>query len=202
MCASEQEHLIESASEDRLRRVTIGEPRVLDDRITLVEYSEKWPDQFEGEAARLRNALGNRALKIHHIGSTSVPGLIAKPIIDVVLVVASSADEASYVPALEAAGYILHIREPDWHEHRLFKGQDIDLNIHVFSRGDDEIGRLLLLRDHLRSNQQDRELYAQTKRELAERRWKYTQDYADAKSDVVEGILKRASADVPEPRSP
>jgi len=165
-------------------------------RITLVEYNDKWPLQFEHEATRIRKALGSRALAIHHIGSTSVPGIVAKPIIDILLVVASSADEVSYVPSLEAAGYALRIREPDWHEHRLFKGQDIDLHIHVFSQGDSEIERLLLFRDHLRSNQEDRELYAQTKRKLAERRWEYTQDYADAKSDVVQAILKRASPNV------
>ena len=89
----------------------------------------------------------------------------------------------------------LRIREPDWHEHRLLKRRDIDLHLHVFSEGSDEIRRLLVFRDRLRSDLQDRELYARRKRELAGRRWKYGQDYADAKTDVVEFILKRAIDD-------
>jgi GrpB-like predicted nucleotidyltransferase (UPF0157 family) len=121
-----------------------------------------------------------------------VLGLMAKPIIDILLVVSDSADEPSYVPALEAAGYVLRIREPDWHQHRLFKGPDININLHVFTQGSGEIQRTLLLRDWLRTNEADRELYARTKRELAGKRWKYVQNYADAKSEVVEAILARA----------
>ena len=65
--------------------------------------------------------LGDRVRLLEHAGSTSVPGLAAKPIIDMVLAVADSADEAAYVPSMEAAGYVLRIREPDWHQHRLFQ---------------------------------------------------------------------------------
>jgi GrpB-like predicted nucleotidyltransferase (UPF0157 family) len=119
---------------------------------------------------------------------------MAKPIIDILLVVANSADEPSYVPALEAAGYVLRIREPDWHEHRLFKGPDTNINLHVFTQGSREIRRTLLLRDWLRTNKTDRELYARTKRDLASKKWKYVQNYADAKSEVVEAILERAEA--------
>ncbi len=123
-----------------------------------------------------------------------MPGLAAKPVIDILLVVANSADEPAYVPALEAAGFALRIREPEWHEHRLFKGSEIDLNLHVLSAGSPEIERLLLLRDRLRENPAERQLYEQTKRELASRTWKYVQDYADAKSEVIEGIISRARA--------
>jgi GrpB-like predicted nucleotidyltransferase (UPF0157 family) len=164
-----------------------------DGRVVLVEYDPQWPTFFEREAARIREALGVRALRIEHAGSTSVPGLIAKPVIDVVLEVADSADEAAYVPSLEAAGYVFRFREPDWHQHRLLKGPAVDLHLHVFSRGCSEIDRMLAFRDRLRTNGADRELYAQTKRELTQRRWKRVQDYADAKSNVVEGILARAS---------
>jgi GrpB-like predicted nucleotidyltransferase (UPF0157 family) len=145
-------------------------------------------------AKRIKAALGNRALNVDHVGSTSVPGLIAKPIIDILLVVADSADEPSYVPALEAAGYILRIREPDWHQHRLFKGPDTNINLHVFTQGSEEIQRTLLLRDWLRTNKADCELYARTKRSLASKKWKYVQNYADAKSEVVTTILERAEA--------
>jgi GrpB-like predicted nucleotidyltransferase (UPF0157 family) len=123
-----------------------------------------------------------------------VPGLAAKPVIDILLVVADSGDEPSYVPALEAAGFVLHIREPGWHEHRLFKGPDTDLNLHVFSAGSREIERFLLLRDRLREDPAERQLYEQTQRQLASRTWKYVQDYADAKSEVIEGIISRALA--------
>jgi GrpB-like predicted nucleotidyltransferase (UPF0157 family) len=141
---------------------------------------------------RIRAALGDRAIRIEHVGSTSVPEFIAKPIIDMLLVVADSADERSYAPDLVAAGYVLRIREPDWHEHRLFKGPETDLNLHVFSSGSVEIARMLLLRDRLRSHPEERERYARAKQLLARRTWKQVQDYADAKSKVIEEILARA----------
>ncbi len=145
---------------------------------------------FAKERQRIKRALAQNALSIEHVGSTSVPGLAAKPIIDILLVVDDSADEASYVPALASTGYVLRIREPNWHEHRLLKGTNI--NLHVFSKGDDEIERMLVFRDRLRRNREDMELYLRTKCELARRNWNYTQNYADAKSEVVESIINRA----------
>src|SRR6266705_4672296 len=179
-------------TEDQLRQITIGELKPHDAPITLVEYDLAWPRLYAREAQRIRSAIGPRALQLDHIGSTSVPGLMAKPIIDILLVVADSADEPSYVPALEAAGYVLRIREPDWHQHRLFKGPDTNINLHVFTQGSEEIQRTLLLRDWVRTNEADRELYARTKRSLARRKWKYVQNYADAKSEVVKAILESA----------
>jgi GrpB-like predicted nucleotidyltransferase (UPF0157 family) len=123
-----------------------------------------------------------------------VPGLAAKPILDVLLLVPDPADEAAYVPPLEAAGFLLHVREPDWHEHRLLRAQDPDVHLHVFSESSAEAGRMLLFRDHLRGNEADRALYEQTKRRLAAQSWTRVQDYADAKSEVVEAIIARASA--------
>jgi GrpB-like predicted nucleotidyltransferase (UPF0157 family) len=108
--------------------------------------------------------------------------------------VRDSADEAAYVPALEAAGYVLRIREPDWFEHRLLKGPDAAVNLHVYSEGCPEIERYLLFRDRLRTDPAERELYERTKRELAARVWRYVQNYADAKSAVVEAIVARARA--------
>ena len=178
-------------SEEQIRKTTVGELKPFNSQITLVEYDPEWPMQYE-KARRIRRVLGRRALVVEHIGSTSVPGLIAKPIIDVLLVVADSSDEPFYVPALEAAGYILTIREPDWHQHRLFKGPDININLHVFTVGSKEIDRHLMLRDWLRKNPSDRELYAEAKRELARQNWRYVQNYADAKSSVIEGIISRA----------
>ena len=179
-------------TEEQLRKSTVGVLKPFESSITLVEYDQVWPENFAREAKRIKAALGDRALTVEHVGSTSVPGLMAKPIIDILLAVTDSADEPSYVPALEAAGYVLRIREPDWHQHRLFKGPDININLHVFTQGSEEIQRTLLLRDWLRINEADRELYARTKRELAGKKWRYVQNYADAKSEVVEAILERA----------
>jgi GrpB-like predicted nucleotidyltransferase (UPF0157 family) len=137
-------------------------------------------------------ALGDDILLLEHVGSTSVPGLSAKPIIDMVMVVADSSDEPAYVPRLEEQGFTLWIREPDWYEHRVLKAPDIPGNLHVFSEGCEEIEQMLLFRDWLRSHADDRLLYQETKRELAARTWKYTQNYADAKASVVREILDRA----------
>ena len=135
-------------------------------------------------------------LLLEHAGSTSVPGLVAKPVVDLLLVVADSANEPAYAPALEAAGYALRIREPHWYEHRMFNGPDTNVNLHVFSSGCSEIDRMLLFRDRLRSNAADRELYARTKSALAMKDWQHVQDYADAKTTVVEEILARARANI------
>lgn len=132
-------------------------------------------------------------LQVEHVGSTSVPGLCAKPIIDMLLVVKNSADEPSYVPALEAAGYRLRIREPEWFEHRLFKGPDTDINLHVFSEGASEIDRMIRFRDWLRSNESDRDKYAQVKQSFAKNRWRHVQHYADAKTSIIQKIMERAN---------
>jgi GrpB-like predicted nucleotidyltransferase (UPF0157 family) len=178
--------------EDKIRAATVGELQPLEGRIILSEYDPGWPRLFAREAARVRAVLGDRALLVEHAGSTSVPGLMAKPVVDIVLAVPDSADELAYVPDMERAGYVLRIREPDWYQHRVFKGPDTNINLHVFSRGCPEIERMLVLRDWLRANNADRELYARAKRELAQQDWKYVQNYADAKSAVVEAILARA----------
>jgi GrpB-like predicted nucleotidyltransferase (UPF0157 family) len=132
---------------------------------------------------------------VEHVGSTSVPGLAAKPIIDIALVVTDSRDEAAYVPDLEAVGYVLHVREPDWHEHRLLKRDEPAVNLHVFSAESAEVDRMVQFRDRLRSRPDQRALYERTKRELAARHWTHVQNYADAKSAVVEQILSSAATD-------
>ena len=184
-----------SMTEEQLRAVTVGELAPLVGHIQIVDYDPAWPRLFEREAERIQAALGDRAVLIEHVGSTSVPGLAAKPRIDILLVVADSADELAYVPALETAGYVLRIREPDWHEHRMFNGPDTNVNLHIFSPGSPEINRMLLFRDWLCANASDRQLYERTKRELARKDWKHTQNYADAKTSVVEEILARARGD-------
>jgi GrpB-like predicted nucleotidyltransferase (UPF0157 family) len=185
----------ERMTDEQIRAVTVGEPQVLGGPIDLVDHDPAWPALFAREARRIAAALGHRALAIEHVGSTSVTGLAAKPIIDVLLVVADSSDEDAYAPSLEAVGYVLRIREPDWYEHRMLKGPDTAVNLHVLSEGCPEIERMLLFRDRLRTNPADRELYERTKRELAEREWGYVQNYADAKTAVVEEIIARARAE-------
>jgi GrpB-like predicted nucleotidyltransferase (UPF0157 family) len=184
----------DAADEARIRAVTIGEPTRVDGPVLLADYDPAWPAQYEHEATRIRTALGDRVLLLEHAGSTSVPGLAAKPFIDIVLGVADPADEPAYAPDLEGAGYVLRIREPDWHEHRLFKDVDPVVQIHVFAADSTEIVRMLAFRDWLRSHDDERDLYLDTKRQLAARQWTFMQQYADAKGEVVEAIIARALA--------
>jgi GrpB-like predicted nucleotidyltransferase (UPF0157 family) len=163
-------------------------------KIEIADYDAAWPALYAREEARIRSVLGDRVVRIEHVGSTSVPGLPAKPIIDIVLEVPDAADEDGYLRDMEAAGYVLTIRETDWLEHRLFKGPDTNVNLHVFGAGCAETDKMVLFRDRLRENEADLDLYAAAKRELAARDWKYVQQYADAKTEVVLEILSRAEA--------
>jgi GrpB-like predicted nucleotidyltransferase (UPF0157 family) len=181
-------------SDEDIRRAIIGPVTVHNAPIVLVDYDPQWPGLFTREASRIRAALVSLAIAIEHVGSTSVPGLPAKPIIDIVLAVPDSADETAYVPALESAGYVLRARQPQWFEHRMLKGPDTDINLHVFSAGAAEIDRMLLFRDWLRLHADDREAYLLVKRDLARRTWRHVQHYADAKTAIVRQILERATA--------
>jgi GrpB-like predicted nucleotidyltransferase (UPF0157 family) len=178
--------------DEALLAAVVGEPPKTYTPVVLADYDPEWPALYDRERERVANALGAGALLIEHVGSTSVPGLAAKPIIDIVLVVADSSQEDTYVPALEAAGYILRIREPDWFEHRMFTREDVRVHLHTYSEGCEEVGRMVGFRDRLRSNHEDRDLYERTKSELAAKEWKYVQNYADAKSEVVRDILSRS----------
>lgn len=180
--------------EERLRAITLGPLQPLTGTIIVAPYTDEWPRQFAREADSIRAALGARALLLEHAGSTSVPELPAKPIIDIVLVVADPADEVTYVPALVDAGYSLRIREPAWYQHRMLKRSEPDVNLHVFGPDCEEVARMLLMRDWLRRDAADRDLYARTKRELARRDWTYMQEYADAKGEIIQAILTRARA--------
>jgi GrpB-like predicted nucleotidyltransferase (UPF0157 family) len=165
-------------------------------KIIIVDYDQRWQEQFQRHAQVIALALGENALAIEHVGSTSVPELAAKPIIDILVVVKDSGLEASYLPALVEAGYVLRVREPDWHQHRMFRTPERDVHIHVFSAGCVEIRRLIAFRDRLRISSEDRSLYEPGKRKLAKEEWPNTNDYARAKSDVVEQIIDRALREV------
>ncbi len=172
-----------------LDRVLIGgrEPA----EISVVDYDERWPVRFREIAVRVRQALGEDALGVEHIGSTSVPGLAAKPIVDVLLTVTDVGNEASYVPALESGGFVLRVREP---AHRMVRTPARDVHVHVYEPGRPEVRNYIDLRDWLRVDAEDRELYAATKRMLARQQWDDMNDYADAKTEVIHDLLARARA--------
>jgi GrpB-like predicted nucleotidyltransferase (UPF0157 family) len=174
-------------------------------RVVLAEPDPSWATQYAAEESSISAALGPVLEAIHHAGSTSVPGLAAKPVIDIVLTVADPTDETAYVHPLEGVGYVFHHREPDWHDHRLLKknaphfSPDAQervphVNLHVFRKECDEVRRMLAFRDWLRVDDTDRRRYEDVKRELAARTWSRVQDYADAKTDVVTEIMERALA--------
>ena len=173
--------------------IPVNTPTPLDGQVILVDPDPAWPAMFARESERIRVALGDRATLIEHVGSTSVPGLVAKPCIDILLVVADAGDDAAYVPDLQRAGYVLRISEEvdGWGPHRVFKGPEVNVNLHVLSTGSPEIERFLTFRDWLRAHPEDRDRYAAAKRELAGRHWRHMQEYADAKSDVVGEIFAR-----------
>jgi GrpB-like predicted nucleotidyltransferase (UPF0157 family) len=186
-------------SRDRyLHQVTVGGAQPLTGPVVITEYDPAWPQRFAALAADIRAAVGSVAVNVEHVGSTSVPQLAAKPIIDIDLTVPDPAAENDYAPALERLGYQVCIREPDWHEHRVLKPADRSVNLHVFGPGAEPAVRNVVFRDWLRAHPQDRDLYADTKRKLAAQTWKYMQHYADAKTDVVRDILTRAGYQLPD----
>lgn len=162
--------------------------------IRIVAYDPSWPALFAAHARTITTALAEVALRIEHIGSTSVPALAAKPIIDILVVVDDSAAESLYLPQLQAAGYVLRVREPDWHQHRMFRTPDLGVHVHIYSLGCPEIMRTLTFRDHLRRNTADRVRYEQTKRRLAAQDWPDMNAYAQAKTDVIEEMIAAAQA--------
>jgi GrpB-like predicted nucleotidyltransferase (UPF0157 family) len=185
--------------DDEIAAATVGEVEPYTVKVVLEDHNRAWPDWYAEEAAVIRAALGDVALRIEHTGSTSVPGLAAKPLIDILLLVPDADDEAAYLPALEAAGYALRVRQPDWYQHRCLvrrvdSGARRNVNLHVFApeSGAPEIERILAFRDWLRTHDEDREYYERTKRALARRDWKFVQHYANAKSEVIEEIIGRA----------
>jgi GrpB-like predicted nucleotidyltransferase (UPF0157 family) len=160
--------------------------------IGIVDYDPSWPDKFARHAGLIAEALGETALAIEHVGSTSVHGLGAKPIVDIITTVPDASDEDSYLPALMKAGYVLRVREPLWHEHRMFRTPARDAHIHIFSTGCPEIRRQLAFRDWLRVNEADRMRYEAVKRKLAAGDWPDMNAYASEKSEIVEEVTAKA----------
>ena len=167
----------------------VGGPEPLE--LGLHDHDDRWAQDYLEHRGRILDALAAVGVEVEHIGSTSVPGLAAKPIVDVVVAVPDITAEEDYLDGLLAAGYVLRVREPG---HRLVRTPARDVHVHVYERGDPAIEEYLLLRDHLRRDAADRALYEHVKRELLTRRWDDTNDYADAKSDVIAAIKARARA--------
>ena len=160
--------------------------------IVIEDYDPAWAGRYDAVAAAIAGALGDQVLALQHVGSTSVPGLAAKAIVDVDLTVADTEDEPRYIPALEKIGYVLVLREPWWHGHRMLVDAEEDVHLHVWPQGSPEVVRHRLLRDWLRTHPGDRELYASAKRRLA--REAAGGDYTMAKSDVIDAIFGRIFA--------
>ncbi|SDZ32055.1 GrpB family protein [Herbiconiux ginsengi] len=167
----------------------IGGPERLE--VGLRDDHERWAGTYREHRERIRNALTGADVAIEHIGSTSVPGLAAKPIVDIVVAVDDITAEEDYLDALLAAGYELRVREPG---HRLVRTPARDVHVHVYGRGDPAVQEYILLRDRLRSDADDRALYESTKRDLLATRWDDMNDYADAKTEVIVAIKARARA--------
>jgi GrpB-like predicted nucleotidyltransferase (UPF0157 family) len=176
-----------SASDDVQTTELIG--GVEQRELVLVPYDADWVGQYETERRRIAAALGPNALQIEHIGSTAVPGLAAKPIIDVLVTVASIASEAEYLQALVNAGYQLRTREPG---HRLFRTPDLGVHVHVLQQDDDAAAAYLDLRDRLRASETARQRYTAVKQRVIATGVTDMNAYSDAKADVIAAIRAEA----------
>ncbi|WP_341805365.1 GrpB family protein [Nocardioides ochotonae] len=156
--------------------------------LVLEDHQAGWAEAFASHERRIREALGPTT-QVEHIGSTSVPGLAAKPIIDILVVVADITSEEDYLPQLLAAGYELRVREPG---HRMVRTRARDLHVHILQAGDPAADDYLLFRDHLRTHADDRALYERTKRSLIAEDWVDMNEYAEAKTEVITAIKARA----------
>lgn len=157
--------------------------------VRLVEYDADWPARFERIRENLVGALGATARTVEHVGSTAIPGMVAKPIIDVLMTVDDVEDQARYLPVIEELGYELRVREDG---HRMFRPASRDVHVHVCAEGSPKHRDYLLLRDWLRRSPDDRAAYARLKRELAAEAWPDVNYYAQAKGPVISEILERA----------
>jgi GrpB-like predicted nucleotidyltransferase (UPF0157 family) len=178
--------------EQMAQRAVGDRPTEVTKPITISPYDPSWPTRYLREQARIRAALGARALAVEHVGSTAVPGLPAKDRIDIDLIVADPADEDAYVPDLTAAGYLLRTREPHWYQHRCLWTDGHDVNLHVFGPDCDEYLRHLILRDWLRAHPEDRDRYTARKYESAAEHPLSMAHYVAGKATVIVEILKRA----------
>ncbi|MEY1422254.1 GrpB family protein [Morganella morganii] len=168
-----------------------GKPRTAE--ITVSEYDPAWPAVYAQEKQRILDALGDKALHVEHVGSTAVPGLAAKPVIDIDLIVTDPANEDAWLPALIALGYEHTVRESSWYQHRMLKQEQPQVNLHVFAPRCPEHLRHILFRDWLISHPDDLAAYAQSKM-TAKDGVSNTMDYNRKKHDTVQQIYTRLFA--------
>ena len=161
-------------------------------RVRIVDYDPSWPERFRVERDRILTALGARAVAVHHVGSTAVPGLAAKDRVDVCVEVADPDDEDAYLRDLVAAGYVVRVVEPGHRCLARADEQEPATNVHVYAEGDDEVHAYLRFRDQLRRDAEDRRRYEDLKRSLAQREWPDINYYAEAKGDLIREIIGRA----------
>jgi putative glutamine amidotransferase len=158
-------------------------------------YDPAWPDRYETEAARIHGALGDRAVRLEHVGSTSVPGLAAKPIVDIQVSVRSMVPRSAYVDPLVRLGYRWAL-DPWTDEHEFFSRDGDDeraFHVHVCATESAWEQRHLLFRDWLRSHPEDAAAYERLKRDLARQHPRDTYAYTDAKTGFIREIEGRAA---------
>lgn len=179
----------EPLNDETLAKLLVRGPRPV--WVSLSDYDPAWVSRFETRAAELRGQLGERARLIEHIGSTSVPGLAAKPTVDIVVGIDGPDDEDAYLSDLEAVGYDVRVRES---QHRCLRTGEPDepINLHCYPPGHAEVRKYLLFRDRLRAEPAERRRYESAKRALADREWADMNYYAEAKTPVIDAILARA----------
>jgi len=168
--------------------------RTRDDPVEVVDYDARWPAKFKRMRTRLANALGAAALRIEHVGSTAVPGLAAKPIIDIQISVADVEVEDAYRPAIESLGFVLRYREAG---HRYFRppaDRSRDFQIHVCTVGSRWERDHLLFRDFLRTHADEAANYESIKYDVAGHHRSDRIGYMDAKQPYIAAALTRAEA--------
>ncbi|MCH7342003.1 GrpB family protein [Pelomonas sp. CA6] len=169
----------------------LGRPRV--ESIEVQPHDPSWLSTFRELGQALAAALSERARAIEHVGSTAVPGLAAKPVIDIDLIVEDPDDEDAYLPALQSLGYVLTVRERSWYGHRMLRLEAPRAHVHVFGRRCPEHVRHLLFRDWLREHPEERERYAEAK-QRARVGVDTAQAYNQRKEAVVRDIYRRIFA--------
>ena len=169
-----------------------GSRRASEDPIEVVPWDPGWPSRYDEWRGRLARALGTAAVRIDHVGSTSVPGLAAKPVIDVQVSVRDVQDEPSYVPAVEGVGLWLRMREPIHRYFRPAEGRPRAIHVHVCTAGSGWERDHLLFRDYLRCHGAVASEYGRHKVALAERYRTDRVAYTEAKTCFILDALEVA----------
>lgn len=165
--------------------------------LEVIPYQTQWPEIFASIKQQIITALGAKiVVAVHHVGSTSIPGLPAKSIIDIDLVVRDILNETEYVAPLESAGFKFLLREPHWHEHRFFYTYvPYAVNLHVWGPDSPEVVRHQIFRNRILGNEEDKALYVKAKMLAAEtigEKGGNMQDYNELKEDTIRKILNNA----------